>query len=316
MSLSPELSAWLSTVLSDPQVLSQPEQTQVAASEGRLVLELGDRTGRRWFLKVEPRISAWTSEVSAYREWLTGRDDLAPALLAADEGLRAMVLSAIPGEPASAEDPEHHRLAGAWLRQLHESVPGRPGQGSYANTPWLEGVFTRHHHVLSDEEYAFARDGMAPLQEEPNTVAVPNHGDFRAHNWLLDAGVLRAIDYGQARWAPGIMDLSWLAFGHWWNRPATKTAFLAGYGRALTAHEEALLVAELHRRALREVCLGEQLGLARKTALGRRRLRALMAGATSAEPVRAPAPPTARRRLHHLSSRLQRRFNRTTGRST
>ena len=84
----------------------------------------------------------------------------------------------------------------------------------------------------------------------PEPVNVPNHGDYRVGNWLVDRDdVLRVIDFGNARWAPPAADLSALAYGPWWDDPGAREAFARGYGEAELHEQQRFVVPRLGVRA-------------------------------------------------------------------
>jgi len=80
--------------------------------------------------------------VTAYRLWTpalgTGR---APRLLAADPDLRAVLITALPGQIArgahipEADEPEIHRQAGMLLRRLHSASPATAAPGTGRPAP-------------------------------------------------------------------------------------------------------------------------------------------------------------------------------------
>src|SRR5260370_7359987 len=72
---------------------------------------------------------------------------------------------------------------------------------------------------------------------------VPTHGDAQVRNFLWDvpAQRLALIDFERAEVAPAVRDLVRLEYGPWAGQPHLRAAFLAGYGRTLTATEETAL---------------------------------------------------------------------------
>src|SRR5680860_1609420 len=89
------------------------------------VLETVDRTGVRWFAKRLENPGQWWAEVRTYRRWVPALGDRAPLLRAADEQLRALVVSAVPGRHGRRFDPPLHHGAGGLLRLFHDSCPPR-----------------------------------------------------------------------------------------------------------------------------------------------------------------------------------------------
>ena len=68
------------------------------------------------------------------------------------------------------------------------------------------------------------------------------HRDYTPRNWLArEGGELVVLDFEHARPDLGVADLERLWVGEWRREPALREAFLAGYGRDLTADEEETL---------------------------------------------------------------------------
>src|SRR5690606_15377580 len=68
------------------------------------------------------------------------------------------------------------------------------------------------------------------------------HRDYTPRNWLArEGGELVVLDFEHARPDLGVADLERLWGGEWRREPALREAFLAGYGRDLTADEEETL---------------------------------------------------------------------------
>ncbi len=63
------------------------------------------------------------------------------------------------------------------------------------------------------------------------TAVVPTHGDWQPRNWLVDDGVVRAIDFGRAELRPAMTDLVRVAAVDFSGRPDLERAFVEGDGR-------------------------------------------------------------------------------------
>ena len=219
--------------------------------DGSRVWELTSAAGERFYLKQHQSQRFHEREVTAYRLWVpalgTGR---APRLLAADPALRAVLITALPGQIArsphipEADEPEIHRQAGMLLRRLHRASAATavPGTGRVAAR--AEEHIARAGALLSGEDTELVRYHAAHLlQSAQRLPAVPTHGDAQPKNFLWDAGSLQLalIDFERAESGPAVRDLVRLQYGAWNGKPFLRNAFLDGYGRTLTADEESAL---------------------------------------------------------------------------
>jgi Ser/Thr protein kinase RdoA (MazF antagonist) len=147
----------------------------------------------------------------------------------------------------------------------------------------LEAVVAEFPDLLTTEELNFARDRTREIAMLPPWPRVPCHGDYKPTNWLVDAaGVLRVVDFGLARWHVPAFDLTRLCLGPWWGRPQLASAFLEGYGRALTEEEEQYLKLILVSHAVIAIRYGKAQRFSDREEFGRTRLSELMSGKTVA----------------------------------
>jgi len=219
--------------------------------DGSRVWELTSASGERFYLKQHQSPRFHEREVTAYRLWTpalgTGR---APRLLAADPDLRAVLITALPGQIArradipEADEPEIHRQAGILLRRLHSASPATavPGTGRVAAR--AEEHITRAGALISGEDAELIRYHAARLLQTARRLpVVPTHGDAQPKNFLWDPASRQValIDFERAEAGVAVRDLVRLQHGAWNGRPFLRDAFLDGYGRALTADEESAL---------------------------------------------------------------------------
>jgi len=221
----------------------------------------------------------FAQELTAYREWLpllepadagaagtlptgeAGAPEVrrafppgigTPRLLAhRDEHPRGVVLTWERGalvadlEPSGPAAHDLRARAGAFLRALHDLPFADPDpvplDEAYARrlAAWSE----RARGVVPD---AVVADVGAALTEALPALAtlsrVRCHRDYTPRNWLArEGGELVVLDFEHARPDLGVADLERLWVGEWRREPALREAFLAGYGRDLTADEEETL---------------------------------------------------------------------------
>lgn len=219
--------------------------------DGSRVWELASANGERFYLKQHQSQRFHEREVTAYRLWAPalgiGR---APRLLAADPRLRAVLITALPGQIArdpripEADEPEIHRQAGMLLRRLHDASTATTAPGTGRVAARAEQHIARAGALLTAEDAELVRYHAASLPETARHLpAVPTHGDAQPKNFLWDPGrrQVALIDFERAEAGLAVRDLVRLEYGAWDGRPSLRDAFLEGYGRALTTDEESAL---------------------------------------------------------------------------
>lgn len=219
--------------------------------DGSRVWELADISGEHFYLKQHQSLRFHEREVTAYRLWTPALDaGRAPRLLAADRGLRAVLITALPGQIArgphilEADEAEIHRQAGVLLRRLHNASTAMETTGTGRVAARAEEHIARAGALLSQENAELVRYHAARLPETARRLpVVPTHGDAQPKNFLWDPGSRRValIDFERAEPGLAVRDLVRLEYGAWNGRPFLRDAFLDGYGRALTTDEESAL---------------------------------------------------------------------------
>ena len=243
----PDLEAFAARAAGPPAIITDRSWPR----DGSRVWELAGPDGERFFLKQHQSPRFHEREVTAYRLWVPALDaGRAPRLLASDPGLRAVLITALPGRIArgphilEADEPEIHRQAGMLLRRLHSASTATavPETGRVAAR--AEEHIARAGALLSHEAAELVRCHAARLPETARRLpVVPTHGDVQPKNFLWDPRSRRValIDFERAEPGLAVRDLVRLQYGVWNRRPSLRDAFLNGYGRALTADEQSAL---------------------------------------------------------------------------
>ncbi len=182
-----------------------------------------------------------------------------PAVLASDAPRHALLLSALPGLPASdqALGLEHrralHRHAGRFRRRLDAVQLDADDP-----VPLADAIAQRMHaacaRARSTLDPSLLRRTEAALSPECFDGAQRRwcHRDFAPHNWIVstqtDPTTLGVIDFGQARPDAWLVDVLKLWDGPWLAEPTLADAFWQGYGRRLEPLERTQLrqLAMLH----------------------------------------------------------------------
>lgn len=73
------------------------------------VLRLRDRRGVERILKRHVHRDRYEARVAAYRRWVPVMGDRAPRPRSCDDGLQAIIVSAVPGGPAPRPSPARAR---------------------------------------------------------------------------------------------------------------------------------------------------------------------------------------------------------------
>ncbi|HEY2505489.1 MAG TPA: hypothetical protein VGI58_03160 [Streptosporangiaceae bacterium] len=268
------------------QILGPIEVTGDLAwpGNGNQVLEICDSDGRLWIAKALADDSGYQRERDALQRWAPALGDAAPALRGADDRLRLLIMTRLPGQRAEGvpaeTDPAAHRQAGRLTRLLHDAEPARVDDGILAATAiGLERSIEAGGHLLTGDEIAFARSQVQPMAELGPVPTVPTHMDNQPRNWVVDnAGVIRLIDFGRCRRDVWIRDMQRLYFQQWEHRPDLRDAFYAGYGREPDATDASLLRGYLAYQGLSTVVWATRHGDPAFAAHGHRILAELLAG--------------------------------------
>jgi aminoglycoside phosphotransferase len=284
-----DLSEWVEQHVGPHALLRQHSRHK----RDQAVLEVLTADGERIFAKQVRQERHWTAERRAYRNWTLALRGRTPRLLAANRPMQSLLLSSVPGSQPHLFDLVAHREAGHVLRMIHESRPPRRGGPPVGVrvAQKLEFTLSRTSGLLRDDETRFAREQAGQLGSSPLRDRVPCHGDYRPHNWIVDDdGVLRVIDFGEARWHVPVFDLTRLSFGVWWDRPDLYAAFLEGYGREPDDAERHFVRLHLVITGVVAIAYAREHGLGAREAFARERLRQLMEGHPGVAAAESTAP--------------------------
>lgn len=198
------------------------------------VLQIAWGTERFIVKAADPSDRHLDRELRAHRQWLAPwrSRGLAPELVYADPAARLLVTRYLPGElvqghPA-ADEPDTYRQAGRVLALLHAQpatvVADHEPRENAAILAWLDKP-----HGIEPSTARRLQAEIASWPTPPSTL-VPTHGDWQPRNWLIDAGVVRVIDFGRAALRPAMTDLARLATQDFARDPHLASAFFEGYG--------------------------------------------------------------------------------------
>ncbi|MDQ3151848.1 MAG: aminoglycoside phosphotransferase family protein [Actinomycetota bacterium] len=244
MSADQRVLAWCRQVLGRCSVIGR----HTPADSSNTVIRLRGGNGHSYIAKQHADRVKHDREVHAHVHWAPALGEQAARLVATDQALRVVLVTALPGRPHNPTgnpdiDGPIHQQAGALLRRLHSAEPATPlpdfARGMRTRlTSWLE----RSAGLLTSEEQALVRRHVDALAELPTPEGVPCHLDYQPRNWLIDpiAG-LGVVDFEHARVDATVRDLVRLTFRHWRMQPVLRDAFFDGYGRRLDDVEDRVL---------------------------------------------------------------------------
>lgn len=208
------------------------------------VIRLRDASGRDFVAKRHRVLERFRRELHAYNTWTTALGEHAPRLLAADPDVRALLLTALPGIPASALadgsgiELSVHEDAGKRLRRLHEARPAQPDPRIGSDlAERLHRWIDRAASLLTAGERRVLRRHANALALSVSMETAVCHLDFQPRNWIVQAGAVHLIDFEHTRIDARVRDLVRLRYRYWACRPSLQCAFLSGYGRELTRAE-------------------------------------------------------------------------------
>ena len=173
----------------------------------------------------------------------------APRLIDHHDGLKAILMTLLPGAVASADearDPVIHFRVGQLMREFHESAPAtRSVERGKDLAAELSGLIDQTEGDLGDIATADLRAlGMQILDIGPLRLQ-PLHGALRPEHWLIDENYgTQLISFSASEYDPWIVDTAYLERDYWGYSPELRAAFFAGYDQTPT--EEDLITLRVH----------------------------------------------------------------------
>jgi Ser/Thr protein kinase RdoA (MazF antagonist) len=232
-------------------------------------------------LKIAGSSAAFEAELHSYQYWSPALPGETARLVGASPGLRAILLSRLPGRPCSKPTLAACWHAGHLLARMQAAVPPRPcAHGSFADVVaqdlahWLAAGAD----VLSARESAIGAEAAASLAAFDHASLVPCHGDFVPRNWLVtdDGQWVGLIDFEHSRYDAAEADLAILWDGELAELPDHRAVLLTGYGDLDGVGRRRLTTLRIVA-ALARVVGGSHARDERVELVGRRALSSLMA---------------------------------------
>jgi len=242
-------------VLGPVDVVDEPS----VSSQHRRVLRVSTRSNEYSIVKWYRDAVDYQRECDALLTYTPALGSDAPRLIDNDDALHMVLITELPGEPATHSDAEWdpvvHYRAGVLIRRLHESAPPVVSdQFARQCATRFEQAATRVEGLIDSSLLGQARLLIAKAMDVSGVALVPTHRQNHPKNWMVDSGgTIRLIDFAEAEYDPWIVDALLLEQDYWRTDPNLRVAFLSGYDREITADDEALLRAHHAVTALRAI---------------------------------------------------------------
>lgn len=215
-------------------------------------------TGKRMFVKVHNRLSRWSPEVYAYKNWTHVVSPYAPTLLHTfNDDYLGIITSPLKGRTVNEyqiNDAEKlmriYYSAGEQLKNLHNTF-----QGTYFGIPSIDGspfdkkVITDPIYYISSSLESILKLGfdnqlfdnsdkhlvewcIKKCDIFKDCVPVPTNWDFSQNNWMVDEnGIFTGlIDFENMLWGIDVDSFGVIIERYTYDKPYLRDAFFKGYG--------------------------------------------------------------------------------------
>ena len=219
----------------------------------RLTTRSGDPIVVKWFQDAP----CFFHTIDALSDYAIALGHSAPKLIDQNESLRALVMTASPGDNVSSDamlDPTLHFTLGTLLRQFHQSAPANrsadvPKQWAAQLSRLLENL----EDALDPAVALEARKLALELLDLEQIALTPTHGAIGRDHIITDPdwGV-SLVGYSHTQYDPWVCDLASLERDWWTYSPELKNAFFTGYEGELSSEDDILLRAKLLIDALEQ----------------------------------------------------------------
>lgn len=193
----------------------------------------------------------------------------APRLIDHHDGLKAMLITRLPGERANREqshDPVTHFHVGQLLRRFHESASATR---SVDRGKDLAGELSRLVDLAEDDLGLVVSTELRALGMDVLDIGTltlqPLHGSLTPEHWIVDSDYgTQLISFSASEYDPWIFDVAALERGYWTYSPELRSAFYSGYDRQPGDEDAVLLRAELAISALTQWVTSRDTAISKK----------------------------------------------------
>lgn len=261
------------------------------------VLEI-NANNKRMFLKIHNRLSRWSPEVYAYKNWTHILGEYTPKLIHYfnDDNFYGIITIPIYGKTVNEyqindEDilePIYHK-AGELLKQLHNNfegtyfgipaIDGSPLESNAKTNPVdyinsaLEGILKSGYDkgLLDNSDKELVEWCMKHSDVFVNSKPVPTNWDFSQNNWMVDenAKFTGFIDFENMLWGIDVDSFGIVIERYTPNRPKLRKALFEGYGLENSEEKQLQLKIVSVKIAIADITYGASIGNARIFSLAR-----------------------------------------------
>lgn len=267
------------------------------------VLEI-NANNKRMFLKVYNRLSRWSPEVYAYKNWTYIFEECTPKLLHSfcSENICGIIITPICGKTINERSINDESIleaayykAGELLKKLHcsftgtyfgiPSVDGTPFENNaeidpikYINSA-LESILKSGYDkgLLNNSDKNLVEWCIKNAGVFKNSKPVPTNWDFSQNNWMVDEDgkFTGFIDFENMLWGIDIDSFGIVIERYTQDKPRLRQALFEGYGLENSMEKQLQLRIVTVKMAIADIAYGPSIGDDRIFSLGRRLMDSL-----------------------------------------
>lgn len=264
------------------------------------VLEINAKN-ERMFVKVYNRLSHWSPEVYAYKNWTHIFKEYAPILIHyfCDDNFYGIITTPIYGRTINEYQINDETIletayykAGELLRRLHDNF-----EGTFFGVPGIDGLPLENnvktdpvHYINSaledilksgyDKELLNNSDKklvewcMKQSDVFTNSRSVPTNWDFSQNNWMVDENGMFTgfIDFENMLWGIDVDSFGVVIERYTQDRLRLRKALFEGYGLDDSLEKQLQLKIVSVKMAIADITYGASIGDDRFFSLGRKLL--------------------------------------------
>lgn len=267
------------------------------------VLEI-KTNNKRIFVKIYNRLSRWSSEVYAYKNWTYIFEEYAPILIHSfcDDNTYGIITTPIHGKTINEYQINDESVlevayykAGELLKQLHDNF-----EGTYFGIPATDGSPLEDNSVVNPVYYInFTLESILKSGYDKGLLdnsdkklfewciknsdvfksskPAPTNWDFSQNNWMVDRNgkFTGFIDFENMLWGIDVDSFGVVIERYTQNRPRLKNALFERYGLDNGLEKQLQLKIISVKMAIADITYGASIGDNRFFSLGRKLIESL-----------------------------------------
>ncbi|MCM1991390.1 aminoglycoside phosphotransferase family protein [Oceanirhabdus seepicola] len=253
---------------------------------------------RRMFIKIYNRLSRWSPEVYAYKNWTQIFSEYAPKLIHSfnQDNSYGIITTPIYGKTINEYQINDENIlkpvyykAGELLKELHNNfkgtyfgVPAADGSPLDSNVKTnpvdyincaLESILKSGYdkELLNNSDKKLVEWCMKHSDVFVNSKPVPTNWDFSQNNWMVDKNgkFTGFIDFENMLWGIDVDSFGVVIERYTQNRPKLRKALFEGYGLNNSEKKQLQLKIVSIKMAIADITYGASIGDKRIFSLGR-----------------------------------------------